>query len=65
MPDNSPYKRTADELMHILQNKDVVKEGEYDCSIKSNREHSTIRFHTATKQTNEHDDKQEAGSEER
>ena len=50
MPDDSPFKRTADELLQILLNKSVVKEGEYDCTLNSYREHCTIRFEPSSKE---------------
>jgi hypothetical protein len=65
MPDNSPYKRTADELLQILLNKTVVKEGEYDCTLNSDREHCTIRFEPSLRSNDDREDERKDSETER
>jgi hypothetical protein len=52
MRDDSTANRTGEVLLNILLNKDVVRDGEYQCTLNSDPEHCTVRF-TPTSSDNE------------
>jgi hypothetical protein len=44
MRDDSIANRTGEVLLNILLNKDVVRDGEYQCTLNRDPEHCTVRF---------------------